>query len=277
MKTTLAYFASAVAMVVSFHAGASPAGVLPDATFSLSAGDQTVTTPITLSGTSCGGPGGGGCETSTASATTSLVLQTSGTGSIPWSTNPEATAVVYYEVVGGADISVPVTITGYGSTSLSANNGYSFASIDGDIGAPALVCTAINEPGQCTGTNPTAGTLTQSSSVTSNSLYEFVMQTGCEANGGTCSSYLDPTVSIDPTFLAANPGYSVELSPNITPATPPATTAAPEIDTASTASGLTLLLGSLLVLRDRRSTKLNGVPGLRIRNTWGRNKSLLAE
>ncbi len=216
MKNKLSGLTAIGLFSLACSAYADPA--VPDATFQLNAGGQQVATSGSLTGTSCGGPGGGGCENSTASATTSLVLKTNGTGSAQWSSNPDALAVVYYEVVGGGNIAVPVVIAGSGSTSLTGP-GYSFAQIDGDIGAPAQDCTEINDPLMCS-SNTNAGPLTQDVSVNSNTVYNFVMQTGCEVNSGTCSSFLDPTVSIDPTFLAANPGYSVVLSPNITSGAP---------------------------------------------------------
>jgi hypothetical protein len=73
-----------------------------------------------------------------------------------------------------------------------------------------------------------------------------VTSTGDSFNGSQDVLVYNP---ITPYFLV--PEYTAILSDNSTPGT--LTTQAPEIDPASAASGLTLLLGSIVVLRGRRA------------------------
>ena len=53
---------------------------------------------------------------------------------------------------------------------------------------------------------------------------------GCTANG-YAQSYIDPYIYIDPTFLAANPGYSIEVSYGLTNNPPQNISAVPEPST----------------------------------------------
>jgi len=79
-----------------------------------------------------------------------------------------------------------------------------------------------------------------------------------ELKSGSLMAQADPIVEIDPAFLArlSDPSdYSLGFSGNITP-TPVPLSAAPEIDPTSAASGLTLLLGGLVVLRGRRQQSI---------------------
>lgn len=219
---SLGYIA-ALSIAVLGRAGAQAVEV-PDATIDYSVGGQGEMHPqlsnATFTGSSCGGPGDGGCETDSVSMTTSLLLQTSGTGSNAWSASPGITATVYYEVVGPADTQAQVTISGYGSVSLSAQAGYGFSSIDADIGSPSAVCVSIGN-GVCDGyPTGTAGLVTQVKTINSDTVYAFEMTSTCEALGGTCSSALDPTIKI----TSGNAlDFNVEISPNVSAVPEPGT------------------------------------------------------
>jgi len=52
--------------------------------------------------------------------------------------------------------------------------------------------------------------------VYSGQVYYVLMGAGAYALAGSASATADPVISIDPTWLAQNPGYSLEFSPGIT-------------------------------------------------------------
>ena len=97
-----------------------------------------------------------------------------------------------------------------------------------------------------------AGSYTQSLSLSSNT--EFEIELGAVANPNDASgqdsanAVADPFIQIDPSFAAANPGFSVEVSPGISNS---AVSSTPE---PSTFSLIILALGIMYVVH-RRSHK----------------------
>lgn len=221
--TTLSRFLLPLILTACCAQAYASGSSLPLASFRYSYGGQYLasTSPGSYTGTSCGGPGNS-CETDTASATANLVLQTSGTGGAGWSAEPTVTVGVYYELVGPPNTQAQVTITGFGSVNVSTR-GDAFSTIDAGTGNPAKVCTEIFNPNFCSNSaGSNSGPLVQTLTVNSNTVYEFVMQTGCTGLDGTCSSYLDPSVVVTSSNASS---FVVELSPNVTTVPEPSTIA----------------------------------------------------
>jgi hypothetical protein len=178
----------------------------------------------------------GGSESSFASAAGSLSagLYTSTNGSTSGGV-AVANAVgdgditVFYEIVGPVSgVTVPLLISGAAATSASGPNATAEAYIeygDGDL----YTCSST-VAGAC-GTGPTmeppSGSLSavRFTNQVSNTLYDLgVLTSGSSTQGsGSFSAQVtDVTLSIDPAFLAANPGYSLEYSANLAPVPLPA-------------------------------------------------------
>jgi hypothetical protein len=118
-----------------------------------------------------------------------------------------------------------------------------------EYGTKAFTVTSSTASGNV----PENGTLFDSMTVGANALnymndLAVIAECSSEINGfasinGTCEASADPTITIDPTFLAANPGLSVVFSPGITPGVVP-----------TPASGWLLIsgLGALAMIQRRR-------------------------
>ena len=224
--TTLSRFLLPLILIACCAEAYASGSSLPLASFSYTFGNGglTSTSPGSYAGSSCGGILNT-CETDTASATANLVLQASGTGSIGWSADPSVSVGIYYELVGPANTQAQVTITGFGSINLNvARSGYAYSAIDAGIGSTALICTEVVDTvcGSNAGPSPNSGPLVQALTVNSNTVYEFTLETGCNALGGTCSAYLDPSVVVTSSNASS---FVVELSPNVTTVPEPSTIA----------------------------------------------------
>jgi PEP-CTERM motif len=183
----------------------------------------------------------GGCESSFASA--------SGTLAVPSTTLPElsvsasgstaggvATAnagglgsiVVYYEIMGPEDQPVTLEISGTASTSASGASATTNAYIE--YGDGALYTCSSTVFGSCGETEPASGALNavKFSNEDTNVLEDMeVIATGDATEGaGSFSASVDPTISIDPTWLASHPGYTLVYSANL-----PGVVATPEPST----------------------------------------------
>lgn len=204
-----------------------------------------------------------GCFTGTATTTPELLAQASGTftglisgaeaGPLGSVNNPigdftvgvqgSASIQYFFEVIGPADQFVPLTITGDVSSSsvsgdinahanTSGSISYEYVGSGGIGGGFAVSCSILY--GSC---GPTSMHLNDSFSVLTNSIGTVNLNVSARTEGVVSSSYMvmaDPTIRIDPTFLASNPGYSLEFSSNISA---PPSTSVPE-------SSTVLLLGA---------------------------------
>ncbi len=197
---------------------ASP--VVPAATFEVWAGTSNpIYTPGTVTWTGCGADGG--CASSSATATAALTFSASGN-----STGAEAIAYAtgdfFYTVTGPSNVYVPLILSASTSTSASGANtsvytdinirndstyaGYSFRTCAG------YLCMA-----------PSSRSINYAYSLTTNTLGDVSMYASGSSPLGSFTATIDPTISIDPGWLALNPGYKVVLSSNITPVPEPDT------------------------------------------------------
>jgi hypothetical protein len=195
----------------------------------------------TLSNTLCNGNATIGIVCSNGTATASGVIAsvngTTSANSVVGAPGVTANAgvIYYFEVVGPSSILVPLLISGSVSTTTSASTDFAAQAnaTMGIGGGPSI--SACSSSG--TGANP-CGSTPESASLTSVSFTESansIVQVGLAAFGITSggppagsasfSAMADPTISIDPTFLASNPGFSLVFSPSISPVPEPSTLA----------------------------------------------------
>lgn len=184
-----------------------------------------------------------GCFTGTATTTPDLLAQVTGTftglisgaeaGPLGSVNNFPATEVqgsagiqYYFEILGPANQFVPLTITGSLSSSSVAGDINAYANTTGQIlyqyvdsggsqNGAAISCSSLNN--SCGGL-PTSVSLSASFSQLTNSIGTVTLLAGGTTAGAVSSSYsvtADPIISINPTFLANNPGYSLVFSSNI--------------------------------------------------------------
>jgi hypothetical protein len=132
---------------------------------------------------------------------------------------------VFYEIVGAE--TQPVTLDISGTASTSESGAYATAQAQISYGAGSLDTCSSTYAAVC-GTELASGSLNdvQFSNEDTNTLYDMqVLASGYSSLGtGNFSATVDPTISIDPTWLASHPGYTIEFSSNLTAAVPePAT------------------------------------------------------
>jgi hypothetical protein len=126
----------------------------------------------------------------------------------------------YFEVVGSPDISVPIVLTGLLSISTSAVA----------VGDMAKASASVTVLGQYHGIslgwggaatdqlNLDVASVIQSDTIYRIDLYASVREVGLSA---AATAFIDPSIAIDPAFLAANPDLTIAESPGIGN-TPPA-------------------------------------------------------
>lgn len=183
----------------------------------------------------------------------------SGEGNSEGST-AEATIDYYFEAVGPTNTSVLFDIQAGGSAS-ETGSGNAFAhlylngsSVIGEPGTLTSACSAYEVNG-C-GSISSAFILNSVFSAQSGTVQQIEIDVDGDVNqnGGTYMASVDPTITIDPGFLAANPGFTLEFSSNVTqnPISPiPLPDARPLI-----ASGLGAL--GLVGRRKRREARASG-------------------
>jgi hypothetical protein len=171
---------------------------------------------------------------------------------------------IYFEVVvPGGSVPVPVIYSGAGNTSASAtcsglspltSCAYAYANFSGDGITSAPYALNACSPSCADEASSFSGSL--DGIVYSNPEFpgeadwfevSFLGGSGGPWIGpGGWSATVDPTVVIDPAFLASNPGYSLEIDPN-----PPSTSPVPEPDTLALLG--TGMIGFVGVVRRRMS------------------------
>jgi hypothetical protein len=209
------------------------AGTVPLATINVFAegtGPTSIESLGSVTNSACTTGGEGGCESSFASAngtpalssTTLPELSVSARGS---TAGGVATAnadglgsiVVYYEIKGPEDQPVTLDISGSASTSASGADATADAYIE--YGAGDLYTCSSTIAGSCGKTESASGALddVKFSNEDTNVLEDMeVIATGDSTEGtGNFSARVDPTISIDPTWLASHPGYTFEYSSNL--------------------------------------------------------------
>jgi len=126
-----------------------------------------------------------------------------------------AFAAFGFEVVGPPGSDPVLDISGDAS---ATGSGYA-----GEVGLELFnnnCCTEYLE--SYYGGNPAPGQFYFSVPWSSNALSLFFVGTGCGPGSGSCSSSIDPTIIIDPNWLADNPGYTlIEDSDEFAVATSP--------------------------------------------------------
>jgi PEP-CTERM motif len=237
----------------------------PDAQFSAGAGGASpLQAPGAVSGLVIGDfPDAGG--TDAAYTTTTLTAHANGAANSRGSASSQATIVYYGEVVGSPTSPVPLSIVGALSASWGGGGG---PAISGG-GADASMAWGIAEgfdlfgPG-AGGADACAPAPCGSSSLTHvnavfdvdvGQIFEVALEAqGSGTNGALYSVTADPQISILPDFLAANPGLSLEFSPNI--AQPGSAGSVPE---PSTWALLTLGFAALAFAMRRRAAPAGAV------------------
>jgi hypothetical protein len=145
----------------------------------------------------------------------------SGEGDAEGST-AEATIDYYFEAVGPANTAVNFDIQAAGSAS-ETGSGTAFAHLylngSSTIGSPGTLTSACSsfELNGC-GSIGSAFVLNSVFGAQSDTLQEIEIDVDGDVNqnGGTYLASVDPTITIDPGFLSANPGFTLEFSSNVT-------------------------------------------------------------
>ena len=169
------------------------------------------------------------CASASGSASKTLNAVGGNAASIGGSSEPnpdgsgaEATIDYYFEAVGPANTSVVFDIQAAGSTS-ETGSGTAFAHLylngSSTIGSPpslASACLSFQVNG-C-GSISSAFYLNSAFGAQSDTVQEIEIDVAgsTNPNGGTYAASVDPTIIIDPGFLAANPGFTLEFSSNVT-------------------------------------------------------------
>jgi hypothetical protein len=139
----------------------------------------------------------------------------------PDGSGAEATIDYYFEAVGPTNTSVIFDIEAAGSAS-ETGSGTAFAHLylngSPTIGSPPVLASACSsfQANGC-GSISSGFFLNSVFGAQSNTVQEIEIDVDGSANpnGGTYGASVDPTIIIDPGFLAANPGFTLEFSSNV--------------------------------------------------------------
>jgi hypothetical protein len=184
---------------------------------------------------------GGGCGSADASSSAALTLSVFGTTTATGYELPEASAgasgSLSYYVIGPATAFTAVPMIFAGSLSGSASGSQAvvnaqvqLSTTSGDLVSSGCA-SAISTPSCGTSFstpllfNSAGGFYAFSSSVSADTYAtNFVSMTvgGETETAGQFNAEIDPTIEIDPTWLAENPGYSLVFSSNYSPVPLPA-------------------------------------------------------
>lgn len=174
----------------------------------------------------------GGCTATGTREVTASAYYAGGSGSVTvyqgsYSKIEQASASVtsYFEVIGPANSSVRLVFYATGATSQAATSyGYASAAIETGDKSATLYRVAACSHGfyDCLGNSATAAlanafSVQQSFTVSSNTLYAIVLTAAGYSNAGAFSAAVDPSVTFDPSFVAAS-RYSLVFSADASPA-----------------------------------------------------------
>jgi hypothetical protein len=235
-------FLAALGMAVLFVlAPAQSRAQVPDAIFDELVLGKSSVAPGTVTETTTTASGS---ETSTATTSANLSASTSvlQTGTVYSTLDSLGKSIVQYyvDVVSpdGASpgAAVPMTISANITNSASGYNATADGSIVmeyegtnqfiGSIGASTScsisACSSQSGVLGVLGTQGTLNLVNAPYSVFADSTYfiEMVSESSTDYEGGTASDTVDPFIAIDPTWLAENPGYTLEISSNVTQTSP---------------------------------------------------------
>ena len=175
----------------------------------------------------------GVCGTARAlTSAAALSAEVSGATGGEFNAGSTASIVYYYEVASPNNIqtTVPMLFSGFLEATAGGSFGQSQAYFSNSAGGPNFGFTSVcagagsADTGSCaTVAGVNSLTITNSPfSVTSGGQYYLQMVATGDVNvingvPGAYTALADPTISIDPTWLATHPGYSLELSSNVSP------------------------------------------------------------
>jgi hypothetical protein len=229
---------TAMGVVLLVAPGESRAQVaLPQATFLEEVLGTTSTLPGTVTDNAT-------YHVSTASAFTDLTVSAASTGTLGAQAGAEAQITYDYSVNDPVYLqAVPLSITATGFA--GSSNGPEVLDTVAVTGGPTLTWEAIN--------SSTSGTQTASWTFLADSVGSVTIQVYCATQylAYNCSGSIDPTITISPAFLLANPDVSLELSSNVTQTTTPPPTSVP-----MPATGWLLLTGLAGLGLTRRKHKV---------------------
>jgi hypothetical protein len=202
------------------------AGTLPPAVYTVSAEGTAMSGPGSLTGTTCNSDG---CGTGSASATVGTFLSASGetSGGLYAPAGVGSAELGYFwEVIGLGGPAVPVTIVGDLSTSATRLGAHGGAEIQVYVGGLEVgafpACSSTYFSCSSLGLGPPSVSINDLVSVSPGqvNLVQMDAYAGAAlygvAGSGSGSATADPVISIDPTWLATHPGYSLEFRPGIT-------------------------------------------------------------
>ena len=133
--------------------------------------------------------------------------------------HPSGTSFYGFEINGPTNQEVPLIISGTASASVTGTG-------DG-AGGMSLWVYNFNNTVQSvfsynTSSGPAPGAFSYTVDWTTDFSSQLILSVGCSAgSSGTCSSAIDPTIEISPSFLASNPGYSLSEDSTEFPSTTP--------------------------------------------------------
>jgi hypothetical protein len=217
------------------------AGPLPDALYNINAGVTSLAgsfgavTAVLVKDQSCQPSWFGGSCTTQAMANDTMWASANGSAIDGGSTSAQAILGYSFEVLGPSNVTVPLSIIGSADTAAG-----------GMLGTSSWATSALQVKNSsnvslayftlCSGLTgggclPLAhANWSASFGVTANTISKVGMEAQGGAHGGvvagTFSATVDPIITIDPLFLALNPGYSLVFSANISQPVPESGTAA---------------------------------------------------
>jgi hypothetical protein len=209
---------AAVAIAATAFASESMAAVPAAEIEVAAAGGTSILTVGTVTGSACNGSGG--CESTTSKAAASLNVSTSGStsGNNPANATGSAQITVYYAITGPVkNTAVPLVISGKAETSAKGPDAEGLAYIEYNDGGLYTCSSTVTGP--C-GAEASSGSLNGVvfTNNFSGGLYDLqvIVSGGSTLGTGKFSARISGvTLSIEPSWLAANPGYKLKFSAGI--------------------------------------------------------------